>query len=222
MPLFSPLLAALEHNAVALDIGAHVGAVARLLAAHLERGRVYAFEPSPSTFELLQKNAAFAPNIECIPCALSEVTGSLGFQDAAPSGLRRLASEADGNGPGIISVPVTRLDDWARQQQLTRIDLIKLDVEGFEEEVLVGAQQVIAQHRPAIVFELIPTLAAERSRYRGQQLLPWLREAGHAIFRVDADGTLRADLASTPQSTNDYLAVLPGSALYNTARALAK
>lgn len=200
-----PLIAELDEQAVVLDVGANIGVWARLFAAQLRRGKVYAFEPSPSTFELLRQNCAAYQNVVCVPRALGDLNGQLGFAEHVQPELRHL-SAADGGG---VSVPVNRLDDWQAEVGLSRLDLLKIDVEGLEEELLEGARESLQRFQPLVLFEFIPHMAEQRSRFKGKTTFRTLRALGYRLYRLDKAGQLHEDFVIPEDWTNDFLAVPP-------------
>jgi FkbM family methyltransferase len=150
MHVFRSLLAP---GQTAIDVGANIGFITTMLASIVGReGRVVAFEPSPPVFEKLQKTIAAnrldqvvalnfgcgaAPSIE----RLSQVTGSSGNASII------------GTGPESTEIRLERLDDVA-DASATPVSLLKIDTEGYEPEVLRGAERLIAKHRPIIYLEM--------------------------------------------------------------------
>src|SRR6185312_15593165 len=113
---FAPLLQRLRADAVVIDIGANIGVMARLFAQRVPQGKVYAFEPSPSTFRLLTKNCAVYTNIVCVQKAVGASTGQASFDESAAPALRHLlpAQRLD-----ATTVQLTRLDDWVDENQVS-------------------------------------------------------------------------------------------------------
>ena len=137
---------------VALDVGANKGIYASLLAG-LAR-RVVAFEPNP--FVLGAIKGAFPDNVTLLDIALSDRAGEAemiiprrrsGKLSHVGSSLR-----ADKAAPDAITVPVrtARLDEL----DIADVGFIKIDVEGFEHEVLAGARETIARDKPVLLVEL--------------------------------------------------------------------
>jgi len=101
-------------------------------------------------------------------------------------GTGKLVSEAEfrvNADPTVGQVEVTTIDVFAAEQQLDRIALIKVDVEGWEAAVLRGAARVIDACRPAIVFEYDPAYVA-RSASSGAELSSWLHARGYRLFAL--------------------------------------
>ena len=78
MKMVSLLLAA---DSVSLDIGANVGTWTRFLGALCPKGKIYAFEPSPVTFNLLLSNCKGLANAQMLRMALSDAANQIGFSD---------------------------------------------------------------------------------------------------------------------------------------------
>ncbi|HLA63333.1 MAG TPA: FkbM family methyltransferase [Rhodothermales bacterium] len=150
--------AVLRPGAVVADVGANVGYYTRL-AAHLvgPTGAVHAFEPTPHAYRLLELNAADLPCVQAHRLALSDHDGETTIYVRASGDLSSLAG---GDGAEAVPVRVARLD--TALAGVERLDFLKVDVEGFEPEVLRGAQRAMEVHRPVVTFEYLDEFAAER------------------------------------------------------------
>jgi FkbM family methyltransferase len=132
------LLHLLRPNDLFLDVGANIGSYT-ILAASVCRARAIAFEPDPDTARVLRRNIAInhlSGLADVREAALGGVHGQIAFT-VGLGPMNRVA------GPGDQSaqvVPITRLDDIPDAETPT---LIKMDVEGFEEQVLSGACRVL-------------------------------------------------------------------------------
>jgi hypothetical protein len=71
-----------------------------------------------------------------------------------------------------------RLDDWIEQEQLTRVDWLKIDAEGHEIQVLQGSEHLIAQFAPGILYENIAA-----SQGSNVPVAEWLQSRGYQLFR---------------------------------------
>lgn len=134
----------------ALDIGAHVGAVAAYLARNFRR--VIAFEAIPSTYEFLARNAAELPNVEPVNVAVGSGPGEVFFTHYLTHGqLSHVASGAD-QGPKteqIGPIPTRSIDSM----NFTAVSFMKIDVEGYELAVVEGARNTILRCHPLILIE---------------------------------------------------------------------
>ncbi|MBW6397171.1 FkbM family methyltransferase [Roseomonas sp. HJA6] len=130
---------------VALDVGANHGYYALLMADLVgPEGQVHAFEPNPRMVQLLRDTAAlngFWQSIRVHPCAVGErAAAAVRFlASVAEPKNGRLLSERDAAGTGVLEVPIISLDEALPG----RVDFVKIDVEGAEELVWRGMQEVI-------------------------------------------------------------------------------
>lgn len=143
---------------VVLDVGANIGYFT-LIFAHLvgEEGRVFAFEPDPTNFTILEKNIEINgyKNVVAIQKAVSNHTGKdkLYLHDIN-TGMHRLSKQPLNN--HHIEVNTICLDDYFTKN--TKIDFIKLDVEGSEYAVVEGAHSVLQENKNIkLITEFTPT-----------------------------------------------------------------
>lgn len=137
---------------VAIDVGANLGEWSVPLAAAVGRdGMVLCIEPNPAVATALAATLRINnfTQAEVLAVALGSEDGEGRLLiESGDSGLSRLsASEA------AIPVPLRRLDPLLRERLFTRVDLIKIDVEGHERFVLAGAAETLRCFRPGVVFE---------------------------------------------------------------------
>lgn len=149
--------AVLPEGGVAVDAGANVGWHTLLMARLVgEGGRVLAAEPNPSVRKRLEGNLRLNRfrHVDIVPYALADTEGGVDFHgpDAADAGSGN-GHVAPAGSSGAMRVEARRLDAIVAAAGLARLDLVKIDVEGFEWPVLRGAEASIAQFRPHIVFE---------------------------------------------------------------------
>ena len=144
-----------EPDWVLLDIGANVGALALVVASFVPQGRVHAFEPMPENFGYLTRNIAAneVANVAAHQIALSDATGetAMSFDPDFGAGAHVSTRVAEGE---QSTVRTMRLDDWAGG--FSRLDLVKLDVEGHELPALRGAVRTLGRFRPHLLVEFNP------------------------------------------------------------------
>jgi FkbM family methyltransferase len=148
---------------VVLDIGANMGVVTLLLARCVgPTGVVHAFEPNPRMGGLLTESASMNgfTNIRLHGIALGSRSGS--FELNIPrgnAGQGSLIFHKNKSDCDTVKVPVRRLSEVFGEQGITNVRLMKIDVEGFESEVLLGATEILETVRPnLILFETNETV----------------------------------------------------------------
>ncbi len=209
-----------EPGAVILDVGANHGRYTKHLAAlHKGSCHVYAFEPLDYNLKMLRLVVGRKPNVTIIEKGLSNMPGAVELYVPYKKASRRYshgsAHMSDAASPDALgtrtapdvcktTIQTIRLDDWASGQNLDRLDLMKIDVEGAEPLVIEGGLGTIDRFRPAIFAELIPGMPERVGKSVGDVIDP-LREMGYRMLA--ADDALRAPRevdAWTPDA-RDYL-----------------
>jgi FkbM family methyltransferase len=136
-----------RNNLTLFDVGANVGEYAKLLTTLFPSANVYSFEAWPATFDILTNNVKKNKNIKCFNQALgSSVEEQSFYSDGAGSGLSTfypLEELTPQNKLQKVIVPTTTIDLFCEVNGIDQIDVLKIDVEGFELEVLRGAEQLI-------------------------------------------------------------------------------
>jgi len=156
----------------AIDVGAHVGNHTLFFSLMLGM-RTIAFEPNPATHALLEANVrenGVGAVCKLRNAAIGSETGRVAVQSASENntGMARVRPDAAGD------VPLVRLDEELTDEP--RIDIIKIDVEGWELEVLRGAPRVIAVHRPVLYIEAMETeFVKVEAHLRDSGYLCWKR-----------------------------------------------
>lgn len=136
-----------------IDVGCHKGEILDVMLALAPQGNHFAFEPLPVLFHQLEEK--YSGKATIYPYALSDVSGTSTFQFVknapAYSGIHK--RKYDTATPDIeqISVELKTLDMLIPKD--TRIDFIKIDVEGGEFGVIKGAKQLLKKWKPYIIFE---------------------------------------------------------------------
>jgi FkbM family methyltransferase len=174
---------------IVFDIGANIGAhtlgLARSAGAN---GRVFAIEPTDFAFRKLNCNLALNPELKA--CTLAQQI-FLAAEPSAPMEQEIYASwPLEGNDPvhpkhrGRLATTSTAvvdtLDRFVERQGITRLNLIKLDVDGHELPVLQGGLNVLRKFRPILVMEMSPYVHAENN-HSFAELVSLLRDAGYTL-----------------------------------------
>ena len=135
-----------------IDVGAGIGDSALILSEYTDN-KVYSFEPTKKSFEMLLKtiNLNSLTNVVCINTALGaeNATASITIDDDAST----LCSKNNNNNLDTEEVLVQTLDDYVKENNL-QVGLIKVDVEGFEQEFLKGAKKTICTQKPALLLSI--------------------------------------------------------------------
>jgi FkbM family methyltransferase len=174
-----------ESCAGMIDVGAHYGWYARVMALAAPHAKVVAIEPDPETYQYLVLNCRI-PNIECINAAASDNDRSVLLSRAPAS---NLSSSTRPVGPPV-QVIGRRLDDIGQGQLASTVDFVKCDVEGGEVVVLRGARRLLSAASPPIwMIEVIEPFLDEAGT-NVEALLAEFRQSGRQwkLFTQSASG----------------------------------
>jgi FkbM family methyltransferase len=145
-----------------LDFGAHIGLFAAMASKAVgSSGIVYAFEPSPSTNQLLQKTVKINNASGIIKTFQKAVGGSVGkttffVSDGQADNANSLVNYKEDRPFHGIEIEVTTIDEFVKEQQLTKVDFIKIDVEGAEYDALKGAAETFKKFKPKSILAIHP------------------------------------------------------------------
>lgn len=166
-----------------VDVGANIGYYTLLFSKLTgAAGRVYAFEPEPENFALLQENLRrnARTNVVALQRAVSDQSGpSFLYLSSENFGDHQAYPSADGRRK--VPITMTRLDDSLPGP----VDLIKMDVQGFEAHALEGMEAVIAASPRLTIFTEFWPEGLRRAGSEGADFLCRLRSFGLEIFFID-------------------------------------
>ncbi len=177
---------------VIVDIGAHIGYFTRIFSRLTEStGKVYAFEADPENFALLKNNTKQPKNIAIFQLAISNRAGLIDFfhselktgcHSTIPSPLRQTK----------ITVTASTLDELAQKENINRVDVIKMDIEGGEVAALSGMTNILSVNpNLQLVTEFNPECFLE-ANIDPLFFMRRLEESGFRIFAIGPKGELEA------------------------------
>jgi FkbM family methyltransferase len=141
--------------AVIVDAGANVGQTALRYHQHWKAARIYSFEPVRATFLQLSASCAGISAIECLNIALgakSEAGQIHKFPDSQLSTLAEQPAHSTGEDHSVEAIVIRRLDEFAAERSIDCVDLLKIDVEGYELQVLLGASGLLSSAKIRAVY----------------------------------------------------------------------
>ncbi|RZZ89460.1 FkbM family methyltransferase [Pseudoxanthomonas winnipegensis] len=182
-------------NDVVADIGANIGLTALLFSGMAKQ--TYAFEPSPSTHSLLAENLARnrVSNVKSFNCGLGQKQERLTITFAANNRSGGYVSDKIRPEEGHITEQITidTLDDFFVDRQPTPT-FLKIDVEGFEMNVISGAETFLATNKPIVVMEMNHFCLDVLQRVTLPDFLDFMRGVFPYLYAVDHDNRTVANL----------------------------
>jgi FkbM family methyltransferase len=150
-------LLALGSSSVVIDVGANTGLYS--LFASRYANQVHAFEPYPPVLSRLRRviETNEVPNITVHAVGLGASEANLRFYSPPEGNLGTgsfLQGFATGNRDAHEELPIVAGDAYLSRTGITRVDFIKMDIEGYEKPALTGLQQTLQRHRPIVLLEI--------------------------------------------------------------------
>lgn len=212
---------------VCLHVGASDGRHSVVMARAAPDVRVYAFEPSSFTFQVLGLTLGWLglkAQVTTVNAAVSDAPGelilvtpvktsgrkgrSLAFlAAAAPEGQAR--PDVDSRDFKTQATSVIVLDDYCAAQGLTRIDVIRMDIEGAEQAALNGALRLIDRDLPSVLIEIHPQILRESFGGDAAAVVALFLDRGYRMFELTEAGLLVRTAVRLDLPWKDYFFVHP-------------
>jgi FkbM family methyltransferase len=176
---------------VVFDVGANIGQSAEQFRLSYPNARILCFEPVSTTFQELNRRAANWRQVETYQLAFGSMSGpkAIHINSDPLSTVNSFVSAFDGGLGGKETVQVQTLDAFCRNNNIEDIDLIKIDVEGYEIEVLRGAERMLSEGRVKALY-LETSLQHDKHCHFVPltQLDEYLSRFGYLIFSIYDQG----------------------------------
>jgi FkbM family methyltransferase len=181
------LRSVVHHDSIVADVGANQGLYTLWLARVAAGGHVYAFEPDPELFQCLETNIRNnrLANVSTVQAAASNRPGKLAYKaNEFNRGDNRVILNS-GESVRLKHVQSVTIDGIVSDSHL---DVLKIDVQGFEIEALLGAQETLKANADlTIVFEFWP-YGLRQAGHQPIELWDLLQEAGFSIAALGRNG----------------------------------
>jgi FkbM family methyltransferase len=169
---------------IIFDVGAHKGESVSAFKEFFPAARIFSFEPVAANYDVLQLRHGLTPLVKCLNVALGDAECEADIllgKDSQTHSLRQCQGDA---GAGRARVKVTTCDTVMRELQLDRVNLLKVDTEGYELAVLEGASAALSECRiDAILCEAsIDKLDQQHSRL--SDIVKFLEPLGYSVVAV--------------------------------------
>lgn len=181
----------------AVDIGANIGVYTAFLAKTVgQKGKVYAFEPSPHNFNLLKK-CNKNNNVILVQAAVGDTTGQTILYVSDKLNVDHQTYETDEKREKI-DVPSYRLDDYLRDE---KVDFIKMDIQGFEYQALLGMKNILQTNPDIKVLMEFWPYGLKKAGASAEKLITFLHNLDFKTELID--GAARIPCPPLPER-NDF------------------
>ncbi len=188
---------------VIVDVGANTGIYSLAGKAINPEAKIYAFEPVDRVFEKLEQNILLnSHDTVLVKKALSEYSGKATIYDSGADHIYSVTVNKNLSPVETrvkqIEIETTTLNEYIEDNKITRIDLMKIDVETHEPEVLIGFSKYLEKFRPTLLIEIL----TDEIGSRVQQIVGGL---GYLYFNIDEQGAIRKEDTIKKSDYYNYL-----------------
>ena len=192
---------------VFIDVGAYTGLFSLAVAKSSPTTEVYAYEIYPECYQILVANVVrnnLVGRVEPRLCGIAEESSVIRIPENVPLGLLPSSLSLGWEFEKGVDIPVRALDELHSGD--LRATTIKIDVEGFETEVIRGGLSLIRQVRPDIICEIL------RSAHQTPDLQELLSSLGYDFYQFTEAGCIRKDAIVPTKHERDWLFTCRSSA----------
>jgi FkbM family methyltransferase len=189
-PIESYILTSLiNEDSIVIDAGANIGFYTLMMSSHVGvKGEVHSFEPVKETFLKLSKNIDLSDGVDRITLnnkGLWHKDETLTFS-LRPDMTNNIGSYSAGsieNKVNTVECEVITLDDYILKNNIERLDIIKIDIEGAELRAFEGAKKSIEKFRPLILMEVLAS-ACEQFGYSSSDICDFFTDLDYKFFEL--------------------------------------
>ncbi len=176
---------------VVIDGGAHRGDMAETLGILLPSAEFYCFEPDPLLGDVLQHKFASNPRVHVVQAALGNVAGKAKFNinvsrptnsllpssESLQSDIKQLCKTVE-----QVDVDVISIDEYCRLHSIDRVDVVKLDLQGYDYFALQGGRSILGGVKVVLVEVIFSKIYQGAGSF--QDILELMRESGFNLYTL--------------------------------------
>jgi FkbM family methyltransferase len=191
------LYSLVQPGQVILDVGTNIGETLLNFAKLTgEKGFVYGFEPDNTNYANVQKNIKLNTfrNVHVFNNAVSDKVETVKLFIVEPHnrGMNRILDEKKHSGSDYTVMQTTTIDTIVRENNITKVDLVKIDIEGYEMHALRGGIETWKKFHPAFFIEVGYTRLLDNGT-SPNELVKFLEDLGYECFHSETDKRIGAD-----------------------------
>lgn len=168
---------------VCIDVGANIGHHTIIMSQNVgDTGKIHAYEPIPKIKEQLTKSLLLneIKNVNVLQIALSDKEGEMEL-NICDSNIGSSSLVNKTNDSEKINIQTKTLDSYNYE----KVNFIKIDVEGFEYNVLLGGENTISKYHPTIIIEYSPVYYQKSNPSHSKEILSFFKKYDYTIFDLE-------------------------------------
>ena len=181
------------------DVGAHVGNISLKYNTLFPNSNIYSFEPFLESYSNLVTNTLVHKNIKPFNRGLGEYVGTSKFHSNIHEQTNSLlATHVEGNSnwgnkdilstKEVLDVSLTTVDQIVEEENIKKIDILKLDVQGAEYKVMAGAKKSMEKEMISLIYTEIITIPTYENQKEFDEVLKMFRHYGFELFNIYNSG----------------------------------
>jgi FkbM family methyltransferase len=167
---------------IVFDVGANIGQSATKFNKAFPQTRIFCFEPVKTTFHKLERNMYGKANISCHNIAFGANSGQATIYLTGQSNTSSLLQPKEIVGSEVVDV--WTIDEFTSENQISRIDLLKIDTEGFDLDVLKGAHRILVAGQVPFVLVEVGFHPGDTRHVLFDDVRSYLLPLGYAVFGI--------------------------------------
>ena len=178
---------------VIFDAGANIGFVTYQFLKRFPEAEIYAFEPNPAVFSQLESSYENDIHVHCHQQGVADVSGSLEFNLNANSGTSSFLNPTTYHQSHQarrklepIVVPITTIDEFSAKEMIDHIDILKLDIEGYELKALVGADKLLNEQKIDLIYLEVCLIRQYNDQPLFHEISSYLERKKYYVYNIDS------------------------------------
>ena len=188
---------------VVLDVGTNIGETLLQFGKLVgDRGFVFGFEPDDENYRKVQRNISIndSSNLHVFNLGVSDRKENVKLYrvDSNNTGMNRILNETEAERfQDFTTIETDTLDNVMTENNIKRVDVVKIDIEGYEMHALRGASQLLRTYRPKLFIEIGYTRLINNGA-SPNEMIGYLEGFGYKIFHAETDEQISADYDFSP------------------------
>ena len=169
---------------IVFDVGANIGQTAHYFYEKFPETKILSFEPVREVFQKLENNTQHLNRVQCFNCALGNQDGQANIFIQELSGRNSMVSDNYDQNYGSETIELTTIDSFSKVKGIEHIDLLKTDTEGYDLEVIKGADYYLSENKISFVLSEVGFDKRDSGHTFFPELMDYLNSKGFQLVDI--------------------------------------